>query len=161
MLVPFAVFDKAGNPISGAEVQLIAGKGWCNGRTVSGYTNYGGGVTLDDGCYFASTDSYTVSAAGFQSVSGTVYGLGKAAETQVSLSSIEAPGLLGCPSGFTQINGQCIQEPQAKQFTNLFNLIKANWLLIVVLVLAFAFAAMLFLNPSFFASLSGLRHSGR
>src|SRR5579875_922377 len=144
---PFSVTDNQGNPIEGAEISIQINTGPCAGSKATGYTNASGAAAVDDGCYFPSTVAYTVSAIGFQPQSGTANGWGGAHTVQVALPRITEPGAFGCPQGYVNINGQCVQASATNLLQNLLSAIKNNWLLILVLLFGVVFAFLLLWRP--------------
>ena len=171
-MVNYLIQDAQGNPLQGAEISQTVVAGWCSAINSNGSTDTSGKASIYDGCPFAATVNYTVSSPGYSSQSGSVNTafLTGSKQVTVTLRSIAEPapsnsdqslwnkltgGSGSCPNGYVLQSGQCVQESKANPFTNLFNLIKANWLLIIVLVAAFALIALLFVKPASLTSVVG------
>jgi hypothetical protein len=172
-MVNYQVNDANGNPLPGASISQTVAGGWCKSVTTTGSTDSNGSASIYDGCPFPASVAWTVTSPGYTSQSGNVSTSFLSPPTvTVTLRSVAEPapsgsgqsfinsllgGSNGCPSGYVldSSSGQCVQQSSPNTLTNLFNLIKTNWLLILVLAVAAALIALLFVNPKSIASVVG------
>jgi hypothetical protein len=153
----YTVTDETGTLLAGAEVSQQNTKGWCGLNPVDGYTDSSGVVKLDDGCYTGATGTWTVSAPGYQSKSGTFNAPWPGgANVSVALSSVASAPVDGlCPPGYVDQGGECVQAASSNWGAILGQTIKANWLLITVLLVVVALVAAMLWRPKAFSSAVG------
>ena len=129
--------------------------GWCSGETNVGFTDPNGVVVLDTGCWTNAHITYSVNAVGYQSSSGEseaeigVY----PTQVNVALNAVQKPNLFGCPLGYQNIAGECVQSSQAGG--GILGFLEQNWLFLLVIVAVIVFIILLFLNPTVIQMFTG------
>ncbi len=159
--VPYLVTDGQGNPLPSVHIHQETNPGTCTSSPVDGYTDSSGKVTLDNGCPFQATGTWSAQLPGYESKSGTwgvgpLGGLTSSGTVQVSMPAVATSGG-SCPLGYVEdpTTGQCIQQTQPNLLANVGQIIQDNWLLITVLVLVVALVAAMLWRPKSFASAVG------
>jgi 5-hydroxyisourate hydrolase-like protein (transthyretin family) len=144
----YTVIDaSSGAPIIGAAVKQSTVAGWCNAYTATQYTNQAGQTTIDDNCWTDATVNYQVTAAGYNSESGSAQlNIGFMPEITVSLNKL-ANSQGPCPLGYVMYNGQCVKSSGTQILGTILDWIKTNWLFVLVLLFAIVFAILLLWKP--------------
>ncbi len=159
--VPYMVTDGNGNPLPAVHIHQATDPGFCTSAPVDGYTDAQGEVTLSNGCPFQATGTWQASLPGYETRSGTwgvgaLGGLTSAGTVQVSMPAVASSGG-PCPFGYVEdpATGECVQQTQPNAFANIFGIVKANWLLITVLLVVVALVVAMLWRPQSFALAAG------
>jgi hypothetical protein len=158
----YIVTDASGTPLSGVQVAQQNKAGWCGANPVNGFTDSSGKLSLDNGCYAGATGTWTASAPGYETQSGTFNAPWPGgAKVPVAMSAVAASPIAGvCPPGYVDQNGECVQAASPNFLALLGSTIKDNWLLIVVLLVVVALVAAMLWKPKSFASAVGAVQGG-
>ncbi len=159
--VPYVVTDGQGNPLPSVHIHQETDPGTCTAAPIDGYTDSNGKVTLNNGCPFQATGTWSAQLPGYESKSGTwgvgpLGGLTSSGKVQVSMSQVATvPG--NCPLGYVEdpATGQCVQQTQPNLLASLVTTIQDNWLLITVMLVVVALVAAMLWRPKSFSSAVG------